>query len=173
MDENIPQLLYYATITFADGSVETPSFFVFDNMPKGIEMVKKFYEKEGRPMKSITIKELIFIDSRVIPKETHIVMPNNDFGLSEDFRDRLMDQDLVERAEEENSTESIMAIFPEEQEGDELLCRAFYMGPFLKEKNIDGLMRSLLQDPFEISTPIDYLWFYRPTGESKYLSFNN
>ncbi|KXK12226.1 MAG: hypothetical protein UZ22_OP11002000022 [Microgenomates bacterium OLB23] len=74
---------------------------------------------------------------------------------------------IVQRAEEGDPSESIMAVLPEEQEGEDLLCRAFYMGPFRRADSVENYIQQLIEDPFVAATPLDYVWLYRPTGEMK------
>ncbi|OGK38639.1 hypothetical protein A3F34_01580 [Candidatus Roizmanbacteria bacterium RIFCSPHIGHO2_12_FULL_44_10] len=171
--ENAPSILFYATINFADGTVETPHFFVFEKLLEGIQMIKDHYRRETRDIESIEIKTVNFIEERALPEETHILLPSNDHGLSEDPRDPEAQQEMVMEAEQGDRKQSIMGVFPIEQEGEKLLCLAFFMGPFMEARSIDDFIKQLKEDPFEVSLPIDDFWFYRPTGEKKVISLRN
>lgn len=161
-----PQRLYYTTVEFEDGSMESPHFLCFDSLPEGILMVKDHYANLKRPLMFVTLKEMVYVESTVLPEDTHILVPSNDYGLEDDFDDPQLRQLMVETAEK-SSDESLVAVFPDEQEIENALCRAFYMGPFVIANTAGEYVNALLNDPIEISLPLDYVWLYRPTGAEK------
>ena len=166
-DENPPLVLYYATLEFEDGAIESPHFLIFDTLAEGVITIKEHYRELGRNIERIVMKELIFEGTQAMPEDTHILVPLNDHGVEDDFRDPGSQQMMVADAEEGESEGALMGILPYEQENDQLLCRAFYMGPFVKAQNADEFVSHLLREPFETSQPLDYVWLYRPSGEWK------
>ena len=166
-DEQPPEIIYYATLQFQDGGIETPHFLVFNQLPEAVLTIKDHYKETGREIARLVMKEALFINTKVLPEDTHILVPSNDNGVEDDFRDPVEHQDLVMLAEEGDTEDAILSILPYEQENDELLCRAFYMGPFIKAENEADFISKLQQDPFIVSQPLDYVWLYRPTGEWK------
>lgn len=166
-DEQPPNIVYYTTIQFQDGSIETPHFLLFDKLAEGVTTVKEHYKDSSQDIARLVMKETLFINTRVLPEETHILVPSNDNGVEDDFRDPRVQQEMVLAAEEDNTEESIMSILPYEQENDSLLCRAFFMGPYIKADSEEAFIQRLLDNPFEVSQPLDYVWLYRPTGEWK------
>ncbi len=162
-----PPVLYYATVTFEDGQIETPHYLVFDRLAEGVITIKDHYRDIERPIETIIMKEVVFVESRLVSEDTHILTPANDFGVDEDFRDPEAHHEMVEVAEAVDPADALLGILPYEQDNDKLLCRAFYMGPFLPVKSVDAYVEHLEDDPFTVSQPVDYLWIYRPTGEWK------
>ena len=161
-----PERLYYTTVEFEDGSMESPHFLCFDGVPEGILMVKDHYANLKRPIAFVTLKEMVYVESVVLPEDTQILVPTNDYGLEDDFADPDARQEAVESAEQ-SEREALEAVFPDEQEIDQSLCRAFYMGPFVSADTGEEYIQALQNDPMEISLPIDYVWLYRPTGAEK------
>ena len=159
-----PPVLYYATVTFEDGSVETPHYLVFDRMAEGVITIKDHYRDIERSVEAIVMKELEFVESRVVSEDTHILIPSNDFGVDDDFRDIEAHEEMIQIAESVEPGDALLGILPYEQDNDRLLCRAFYMGPFLPVKTVNDYVEHLEEDPFTVSQPVDYLWMYRPTG---------
>lgn len=159
-----PEKLFYTTIEFEDGSIETPHFLVFDALPEGILTAKEYMRELSRSVFQCTMKELEFVKVQILSPDTHILVPLNDHGVDDEFRDPIVQQSMVEKAE---SGPSYMAILPDEQENENLLCRAFYMGPFLQAADEHEFVSKLECEPFETSLPLEYVWLYKPTGEWK------
>ena len=166
-EEQPPELIYYATIQFQDDIIETPHFLVFDKLAEGVLTIKNHYRELGKDMSRLVMKEALFINTKVLPEETHILVPLSDNGVEDDFRNPVENQMMVMEAEEGDTENAILSLLPYEQENDELLCRAFYMGPFYKAESEDDFVEKLMETPFEVSQPLDYVWLYRPTGEWK------
>lgn len=162
----IPKRLYYATVLFNDGRQITPPYFVFEKLPEGVSMLRRYYDETCDSVESFIVKELEFLETKVIPDEAYVVVPHTDNTIVEEGNPE-EHEDMVAKAEVGDPSESIMAILPEEQEADDLLCRAFYMGPFRKSDTVDNFVAGLIEDPIIAATPIDYVWLYRPTGEMK------
>lgn len=154
---NIPQKLYYATILYADGSQQTPPYFVFEKLPEGTSMLRRYFQEEEHNVTSMIIKELVFIESKVVPEDAQVLLPHTDEIFIEETPSQNHDE----------PSESIMAILPEEQQGNDLLCRAFYMGPFRKAASAEDFIAQLVEEPFLVTIPVDYVWLYRPTGHMK------
>lgn len=166
-NEQPPEIIYYATIQFQDGGIESPHFLVFDQLAEGVMTIKDHYKELDRDIARLVMKEALFTNTKVLPEETHILVPANDNGVDDDFRDPAEHQMMVMEAEEGNTEEAILSLLPYEQENDALLCRAFYMGPFLKAKDEQEFVDKLIENPFPVSQPLDFVWLYRPTGEWK------
>lgn len=163
---DIPERLYYVTVQFADGRQVTPSYFVFDALPEGVSMIRRYYDEAKDSVESFIVKELKFIETKVLPDDAYIILPHTDGTIVEEGNPEEHEQ-MVALAEIGDPSESIMAILPEEQDAEDLLCRAFYMGPFRKAESVEGYISGLIEDPFIAATPLDYVWLYRPTGEMK------
>ncbi len=161
-----PQFLFYATVYYADGRRRTPSSYVFEKLAEGVSMLRQNFEDRENEIDSIEVKELEFIETKVLPDEASILIPHTDDALADEVDEESREM-RIEDAEDGDPSESIVVIFPEEQEADDLLCRAFYMGPFMKAESPEALIEKLIEDPFIAAAPIDYVWLYRPTGQSK------
>lgn len=166
-DDQPPSVLYYATIEFEDGVVETPHYFVFDKLAEGVMTIKEHYRELKRDVARIVMKQLVFGESKVMPEDTHVLVPLTDNGIQDDFRDPVDQQMRVAEAEEHEPSETMVGVLPYEQEIDDLLCRAFFMGPFLKAADAQEYVEALEREPFDTSQPVDIMWLYRPTGEWK------
>lgn len=166
-NEQPPQILYYVTIEFEDGRIESPHYFVFDALAEGVITVREHYRELRKEPMRIVMKELLFSQICTMPEDTHVLVPLTDNGIEDDFRDPDMQQEMVEKAEACGTDGALMGILPYEQEIDDLLCRAFFMGPFVQAQDKQDYIDRLLKDPFETSQPLDYVWLYRPTGEWK------
>jgi hypothetical protein len=162
----IPETLYYTSILYKDGRQITPSYLVFEKLPEGVTMLRQLFAEEQDQIESFIVKELKFLETKVLPEQASILIPHTDDTIVEEAQPDLQEH-LVELAEEGDPSESIMAIMPEEQVAEDLLCRAFYMGPFKKAENAQHFANLLVLDPFLAAAPIDYVWLYRPTGEMK------
>ncbi len=162
----IPQTLFYATVLYTDGRQVTPPYFVFEKFPEGVTMLRHYYEDREQEIESLIVKELKFIETKVLPDEASILIPHTDDTIAEEPSQEEQ-EDKVIQAEAEDPSESIMVVFPEEQENEDLLCRSFYMGPFMKAESVEDLTTQLITEPFVTALPIDYVWLYRPTGEMK------
>lgn len=161
-----PQTLYYTTVLFADGGQQTPPYFVFDKLPEGVSMLRRYYSETPGLVESFIIKQLELVGTKVLPEEAMVIIPHTDDTIVEES-DPESHEKNVQVAEEGDPAESIMLILPEEQEASDLLCRAFYMGSFRRAASIDDFVNSLINDPIVAATPLDYVWLYRPTGEMK------
>ncbi len=162
-----PPVLYYATITFEDGRIETPHYLVFDRLAEGVITIKDHFRDRGEQIVTIVMKELSFVQDQSISEETHILTPANDSGIDEDVRDLQEHEDMVETAESVDPEDALFGVLPFEQDNDRLLCRAYYMGPYLPAKTVEDYVKYLEEEPFTVSEPIYELWLYRPTGEWK------
>lgn len=167
---DIPNFLYYVTVKLADGTIESPHYMIFENMADGATMVREHYEKKMRRIDSIIMKELFYMDSVILPEETQILIPHNDFGIYDELKSPEEQQHMVELAEMDDPEEAIMGILPDEQEDDSLLCRAFFMGPFVKALSKEEYVEALKHDPFETTLGVDLIWLYQPTGEEHEVS---
>lgn len=165
-NELIPDVLYYTTINFDNGEAETPHFFVFNSIPEGIVAVREYYKDLHKEIVGITMKEMVFVETILLPEETHILVPVNDFGIDDEFRDTDVEYQTIQEIED-SSQEALVAVLPEKQEADFLMCDAYYMGPMKVATTGEEYVHALIDDPFESSQPIDYVWLYRPTGESR------
>jgi hypothetical protein len=162
----IPENLFYATILYSDNSQITPPYFVFEKFEEGVTMLRKYYSDSHQEIEAIIVKQLRFVESKVLPEETFFLLPHSDQTIVIDQNQDMQEESVI-RAEEGDPSESIMVVFPEEQDAEDLLCRAFYMGPFKKAETVDSLIEQLVDEPFMAATPIDYVWLYRPTGQMK------
>jgi len=162
-----PPVLYYATITFEDGRIETPHYLVFDRLAEGVITIKDHFRDRGEQIETILMKELSFVQDQSISEETHILTPANDFGVDEDFHDLDEHEEMIQVAEAVDPQDALIGILPYEQDNDRQLCRAFYMAPYLPVKTVEEYVAHLEAEPFTVSEPIYSLWMYRPTGEWK------
>jgi hypothetical protein len=160
-DDTPPASLFYTTVEFEDGEIETPHYLIFDSLPEAILSVREHYQETGKPVSRFVMKELAFVKEQTLHEDTHILVHLNDRGIEDEFRDPVIQQAMVDQAEE---GDALMAILPYEQENDHLLCRAFYMGPFFQAADENEFVLQLERAPFATSQPVDYVWLYRPTG---------
>lgn len=165
----IPNILFYTTVVMPDGSVESPHYLVFDSAEEGIQTVKEHYKNLFKEPARIIMKEMMFIDTCLLPEEAYILMPSNDMGLEEDFADQEHRQRMVNDAEDDGPEDAIALVFPDQQDIETARYEAYYMGPMHKARTIKEFIRTLEENPFEISQPPDTVWLYRPTGEEKIL----
>lgn len=162
----IPDILYYTTIEFDNGDIETPHFFIFNSIPEGIVAVREYYKDLHKEITSITMKEMVYVETVLLPEDTQILVPLNDFGIDDEFKDPLIEHSKMQDVED-SENEGLVAVLPDKQEADTLMCDAYYRGPVLEAADGIEFVEKLLVDPYETSVPIDYVWLYRPTGQSK------
>ncbi len=160
----IPQVLYYATIECEDGLVESPHFTVFDNLQEGVKAVGEYCRDREFHVTSITMKEVVYVGTCVPSDECFVLIPHNDKGVDDDFRDPLEQAEMVEKAERAGNDHALMSVLPFEQDVEHILCRSYIMGPYMPARNADEFEILLEREPFVTSEPLDCLWLYKPTG---------
>lgn len=165
-DVLIPDILYYTTIEFDNGDIETPHFFIFNSIPEGIVAVREYYKDLYKVITSITMKEMVYVETVLLPEDTQILVPLNDFGIDDEFKDPIIEHNKIQ-ALEDSENETLIAVLPDPQEAETLMCEAYYRGPVMEAENGKEFIQKLLEDPYETSVPIDYVWLYRPTGQSR------
>lgn len=165
-DVLVPDILYYTTIEFDNGDIETPHFFIFNSIPEGIVAVREYYKDLHKEITSITMKEMVYVETVLLPEDTQILVPLNDFGIDDEFKDPRIEHEKIQMIED-SPEEGLIAVLPDKQEADTLMCEAYYRGPVLQAENGKECIEKLLEDPYETSVPIDYVWLYRPTGQSR------
>lgn len=164
-NEQAPDILYYATLVFPDDTTETPYYFVFDRPAEGVITIKEHFNDSPEKPSMILLKELLYINTKIIPEDAYIMMPTNDQGIEDDYRDPFKHEQMVQEAEYDDPEQAIMAVYPFRQDNDDIMCNAYYMGPFLKAEDEDDFVNRMRDEMFETSESMDHMWLYRPTGE--------
>ena len=121
----IPDILYYTTIEFDNGDIETPHFFIFNSIPEGIVAVREYYKDLHKEITSITMKEMVYVETVLLPEDTQILVPLNDFGIDDEFKDPLIEHSKMQDVED-SENEGLVAVLPDKQEADTLMCDAYY-----------------------------------------------
>lgn len=171
-DITAPEHLYYATVTFTDGTTESPRFLVFDSLLEGVITVKEHFAHLDLEIDTITMKELEYCETVHVPDDASILIPHNDKGKEDDFYDKDHHESMIHVAEENYHESVYFGIHPDPINSKELLCDAYLMSEVVQARTPEEYITYLKNNPIECSDEVFTLYLYRRTGNDKEIQQN-